>query len=162
MIQHKTKEIDGLHVEVTQWSARLAFKNKFYFARVLKPVLGKIGEALASLPKDMDVKTMSIMDIDVSIMADVIGTLGETMHDNEFDAFISKIFTQTWFDHTEYKEGNFDNIFNDNMMAFYKTIFFVMEVNYKGLFLAKNGTGKPSKEGPTLSEKRQKKGSQKS
>lgn len=162
MIQKQEKEIEGLQVLVTQWTARRAFKNKFYFSRVLKPVLGKIGEALASLPQGIDMRTMSILDIDISLLADAVGTLGETMEDNEFDAFITKVFSATWFNNELYADSNFDNIFNDNMMAFYKTVFFVLEVNYKGLFLAKNGTGKPSKGGPTLSEKRRKKGSQKS
>lgn len=162
MIRKEEKKIEGLQVLVTQWTARRSFKNKFYFSRVLKPVLGKVGEALASLPPGVDVRTMSIMDIDVSLMADAIGTLGETMGDIEFDAFVSKVLSQTWFDNELYEDKNFDHIFNDNMMAFYKAVFFVLEVNYKGLFLAKSGTGKPSKESQTLSQKRQKKGSHKS
>lgn len=161
MIQKKEKEIEGLQVLVTQWTARRSFKNKFYFARVLKPVLGKIGEALSSLPQGIDIRDISILDLDVSLLADAIGTLGETMSDDQFDTFVSKIFTQTWFDNQEFKDSNFDNIFSDNMMGFYKAVFFVLEVNYKGLFLAKNGTGKQLKDSQALSEKRQKKGSQK-
>lgn len=161
MIQKEEKKIEGMNVIVVQWNARKAFKNKFYFARTLKPVLGKIGAAIASLPKGVDAKTMTILDIDTNILADAIGTLGETMGDDEFDTFYTKVFSSTWFNNEEFKPENFDHIFNNNMMCFYKTVFFVLEVNYKGLFLANKSTGKPQKEGKTATQKRQQKGSQK-
>lgn len=162
MIQQEKKKIEGVEVQVVQWNARKAFKNKFYFARVLKPVLGKVGEALASLPQDVDIKTMSILDIDVALLAEAIGTLGETMSDDEFDTFYSKVFSSTWFNNEEFTPDNFDNIFNNNMMCFYKAVFFVLEVNYKGLFLESKSTGKPRKEGKTATQRRLEKGSRKS
>ena len=123
------------------------------------PILGKLGEAFASLPPDaLSSGEISILDVDIPLAMGAIEQLAMSMDDATFDRFIEVMFTAVRFDNKEYKDNMFDVVFTNNMMAFYKTIFFVLEVNYKDFFV-KSGIGRAVKGNqPTISQKRRKKG----
>lgn len=129
MIESKSKNIDGIEVSVTQWTARLCLHNKFKIAKILGPVFSKLQS-----------NDGSILDSDISSLGNAITELATQLDGTKLDEFISLIFKQQRFNGKEYSDSDFDVIFNDKLSAVYKSIFFVLEVNYKDFFV-KSGIG---------------------
>lgn len=129
-LETKEKVIEGLTFSVTQLPARRSIKLKLKLASKILPVLGPMAN-IKDLDSDFDSKSIS------SAIEKLMGVL-------DYDVFMDlayEIYSYTRVGGKEVNSETFDIVFNGNLLAFYKGIAFVLEVEYKS-FLGEKGIGK--------------------
>jgi len=136
MIEAKERDIDGIRVNVLQWGARKALKNKFILGKLIGPAIGKLGKILGNLENMGDeTDEVDLTKIDLGPIGDAFFHIMISLEENKFDKLLNMLMENVKLNEKTYNETLFDEIFTGNLMAVYKTISFVLEVNYKDFFV---------------------------
>lgn len=130
----ESRIIDGKTFIVDPMGAMQALKLKVELVGIFAPALA----SLVSSGKDIT------LDSETDITG-AIETLVTALDDTKFEKLTNKLMTRAYvcFDENPQMQPltdnkNFDYAFKQNLMTFYKVVWFVVEVNYKD-FLGKMG-----------------------
>jgi len=141
MIEPKTKTIDEFEVTVQAWPARKAWKNQLMFGKVFGPSLKELGAAFNKSKTTEE-------DFDLSKLGEAFANLFEKLSETESEEILMKCLSGVIVNKQEMTPEIFDLLFQGKMLAVYKVIFFVLEVNY-GSFLDESGIGQLLKKSQT-------------
>jgi len=140
MIQVKERSIHGKTVKVQQLPARKAILLKAKLVRIFGPSLGKLADGF---------KGGSFLDADLDISG-AAEKLFAALPEDKVLPLIDELLKGVFVDNLDVSsEDKFDHVFTEDQMLLYKTIGFVLEVNYKS-FLEKSGIGSHFKQSQTV------------
>ena len=131
-LEEKTRDIDGLNIRVHQFPALQAFRLQAEIIRTVAPAFGMAASG---------VSTEQLMDqeIDFEKIANAIASLADRLSVQQFESLVARLLEWTYVDNKKVadagriNQAEFD-VFSGRMMALYKTLAFVLEVNYPDFF----------------------------
>lgn len=138
MYEAREKEIDGLKVTVTQWPARKALAIKLKLVKAVGPSLGE----LASSSKGGATSGILNAEIGTDKLGSAIEKLLSALDETTFMTLVTLLMSGVRVNGVEMSDENAFNVqFTGRLEAFYKIVWFVLEVNF-GSFFGEGGIGR--------------------
>lgn len=136
MREPKNKEIDGLNVTVQPWPARVAWRRQVSLGKVFGPALKSLGSAFET----GDFDNVKDSDVNLGKIGEAFAHLFEGLSEQTADEVLVMCLKGARVNNVEVTAETIDAQF-DTIPQLYKTVAFVLEVNFGG-FLGKSGIGR--------------------
>ena len=139
MLEPKEKVIDEFKVMVTSFPARYGFKLQAKLLRIFGPVIGELVSGMKGKKE-----SASETDVNLSGLSTSIEKLFDSLDEDKAEKLVFELLQSTRINGQEVTATVFDEVFQERYDTLYKTIGFVLEVNY-GSFFGKSGIGQALK-----------------